>query len=215
MDEQNGTLCPDGRLNAVVAQLRTDDEGGLAGIATLLQTWPLDPRLHFLKGSVLAGLQRYEEGRGAMARAIEIAPDFALARFQLGFLDLTSGRAVEAMGVWQKLGDLPEDDALRIFAEGLANLAIDNFAEAVRLLRRGMGLNTQNPLLNADMQLILDEIEPKLAAQQLAGAATDPAAAADPAPAAQSDAAEDAPASAVDLLLRQQGARDPAKPTKH
>lgn len=211
MDDTGGTLCPDGRLQAVVAQLRTDDEGGLAGIANLLQTWPLDPRLHFLKGSVLAGLQRYDEGRSAMARAIEIAPDFALARFQLGFLDLTSGRAVEAMGVWQKLGDLPEDDALRIFAEGLANLAIDNFAEAVRLLRRGMERNTQNPLINGDMQLILDEIEPKLALQQAAGgAAPAPASAAGEAPAA-ADEPGDAPASAVDLLLRQQG----SKPTKH
>lgn len=208
MDDQSGTLCPDGRLNAVLAQLRSDDEGGLASMATLLQTWPLDPRLHFLKGSVLAGLQRYDEGRSAMARAIEIAPDFALARFQLGFLDLTSGRPVDALGVWQKLGDLPEDDALRVLAEGLASLAADNFAEALRLLRRGMELNTQNPLINTDMQLILDEIEPKLALQAKDGISA-PVAATDP-PVAE-ERADKEPLSAVDLLLRQQG----SKPIRH
>lgn len=208
MDEQTGTLCPDNRLSAVVDQLRTDDEGGLSTIAILLQTWPLDPRLHFLKGSVLAGLQRYDEGRAAMARSIEIAPDFALARFQLGFLDLTSGRAVDALGVWQKLGELPEREPLRIFAEGLANLAGDNFAEAVRLLRFGMELNTENPLINADMQLILDEIEPKLARQEPDGAGQSVTS---ETPAPDGVEAGNAPASAVDLLLRQQG----SKQTRH
>src|ERR1700712_2563339 len=93
-------LCPGDALDALVAQLRHDDDGGLAKLGELLVSWPLDPRLHFLQGSVLAGLQRYDEGRRAMARAVDIAPDYALARFQLGFLELTSGRALDAVAVW-------------------------------------------------------------------------------------------------------------------
>ena len=141
----------------------------------------------------MAGLQRYDEGRRAMARAVEIAPNFALARFQLGFLDLTSGRALDACGVWSPLGNLPQDEPLRVLAEGLANLASDNFSEARRLLQKGMALNSENPLINADMQLILDEIAelPDI----IPGAA--------PALPQVADSEEPAPISAVDQLLRQ------------
>src|SRR3954470_21434795 len=111
-EDGSGLLCPGDVLDALVAQLSQDDDGGLATLAEMLVSWPLDPRLHFLQGSVLAGLQRYEEGRRAMARAVEIAPDYALARFQLGFLDLTSGRALDAVAVWTPLANLPEDEPL-------------------------------------------------------------------------------------------------------
>lgn len=172
------------------------------------------PRLHFLKGSVLAGLQRYDEGRAAMARAIEIAPDFALARFQLGFLDLTSGRAIDAMGVWQKLGDLAEDAPLRVLAEGLANLAADNFAEAARLIKMGMALNVENSLINADMQLILDEIGSREKQQVAAGSQSVSDRAAPP-EAQQASSQTEAPPSAVDLLLRQQALRDSPSKLNH
>lgn len=214
MSEELSMLCPDDRLAAVVAQLRDDDEGGLATMASLLQNWPLDPQLHFLKGSVLAGLQRYDEGRAAMARAIEIAPDFALARFQLGFLDLTSGRAIDAMGVWQKLGDLAEDAPLRVLAEGLANLAADNFAEAARLIKMGMALNVENSLINADMQLILDEIGSREKQQVAAGSQSVSDGAAPP-EAQQASSQTEAPPSAVDLLLRQQALRDSPSKLNH
>lgn len=191
-EDPHGLLCPGDKLDALVAQLRHDDDGGLAKLGDLLRSWPLDPRLHFLQGSVLAGLQRYDEGRRAMARAVEIAPDYALARFQLGFLDLTSGRALDAVAVWTPLVNLPEDEPLRVLAEGLMNLASDRFSEARRLLARGMELNTAVPLINADMQLILDQI----ADMPDAGASSGDARTQPPTP-------DDTPASAVDLLLQQ------------
>lgn len=191
-------LCPDDTMASIVRQLQTDDAGGLATIASIQISYPLDPRLHFLQGSVLAGLQRYDEGRSAMARAIEIAPDFALARFQLGFLDMTSGKAVDAIGVWQPLFNLPEDEPFRIFAEGLTNLAGDNFAEARRLLNKGIELNTENPLISADMQLILDEIK------------VDP-------PKQEPEPAQDqsAPSSATHMLLQQYEFKDSVNTKKH
>lgn len=189
-EDANGLLCPGDTLEALVAQLRHDDDGGLAKLGGLLGSWPLDPRLHFLQGSVLAGLQRYDEGRRAMARAVEIAPDYALARFQLGFLDLTSGRALDAVAVWTPLVGLPEDEPLRLLAEGLMNLASDRFSEARRLLVRGMELNTAIPLINADMQLILDQIA------DLPDAAPPPGDAPPSIP-------DETPTSAVDLLLQQ------------
>ena len=196
--DQTGMLCPDDTMGSIIRQLQTDDSGGLATIASMQISYPLDPRLHFLRGSVLAGLQRYDEGRSAMARAIEIAPDYALARFQLGFLDLTSGRAVDAIGVWQPLFNLPENEPLRIFAEGLTNLAGDNFAEARRLLNKGIELNTENPLISTDMQLILDEIKdsPQM-------------------PATETIPDQSAPSSAAHMLLQQFELKDSVNAKKH
>jgi tetratricopeptide (TPR) repeat protein len=194
MDDANGLLCPAEALDALIARLRHDDDGALERLGELLDAWPLDPRLHFLQGSVLAGLQRYDEGRRAMARAVEIAPDYALARFQLGFLDLTSGRALDAVAVWTPLVALPEDEPLRLLAEGLMNLANDRFSEARKLLARGMELNTAVPLINADMQLILDQIA------DLPDGPSAPGGHEDPPPAPQ---IENGPASAVHLLLQQ------------
>lgn len=191
MEEANDGLCPQQRLDEVASQLSDDDEAGLAMLARLIHQWPLDSRLHFLQGSTLAGLQRYDEGRKAMARAVEIVPSFALARFQLGFLDFTSGRALDAIGVWNPLGLLPEGEPLRLFAEGLSQLAVDNFAEARHLLRRGMDRNRDNAAINADMQLILDEIE-RLPArgETVRDAAAEPL-------------EDDTPASAAQYLLQQ------------
>jgi tetratricopeptide (TPR) repeat protein len=196
MEMSNPLMCPEADLEKALAEIRRDDEAGLKALAALMQSHPLDPRLHFLQGSVFAGLQRYEEARRAMGRAVEIAPDFALARYQLGFLDLTSGRALDALAVWQPLGALAEDAPLRLFAEGLSHMAGDRFGEAVRLLKQGIRANSEHPLINGDIQLILDEIEPL--AQHRPGEA-------------DAGHAEASPGSAVDLLLRQQGRR-PGQP---
>jgi tetratricopeptide (TPR) repeat protein len=198
------TLCPNIALSSLLNVLQKDDATGLRDLEAQLKTYPLDPRLHFLRGSVLAGLQRYDEGRASMARSLEIAPDFTLARFQLGFLDLTSGRAVDAIGVWNPLFNLAEDEPLRVLAEGLTRMAGDDFDQAIQLIKRGMTLNSEHPLINDDMQLILDEIAEK------------------PAPmdgekhiAPSSDEITPAPASAVRQLLRHYELRDGGKQTKH
>lgn len=145
-----------------------------------------------------------------MARAVDMAPDFSLARFQLGFLDLTSGRTLDAMAVWAPLSGLPDDDALRVLSEGLANMVIDNFSEARRLLERGMELNIANPVINADMQLILDEIAnlPDKPATQGSPDAGDGSV-------MDETTEEPTPVSAVDLLLRQSRLRDDSKNTRH
>ena len=84
--------------------MRADAGGrGLAATDAALADYPADPRLLFLRGSLLAGLQRYDEARAAIAGAVELAPEFAIARFQLGFLQLTSGAAREAETTWAPL----------------------------------------------------------------------------------------------------------------
>lgn len=180
--------CPPDKLADLVAIASADETRGLAETDRLLNDYSLDPRLHFLRGSLLAGLRRYPEARQAMHRAIEIAPGFALARFQAGLLELTSGEAALAEATWAPLQQLAEDEPLRLFATGLNHLARDEFDACIATLRDGMERNTENPVLNRDMQMVIDETQRKMAEL----------------------AAGDEPTSAAHMLLRQYG-----KETKH
>lgn len=173
-------LCPDNKLSPLLALAGDANLRGMRELDDVLKDYPSDPRLHFLRGSILAARQDYSGARASMRRAIDLAPDYAVARFQLGLLLLTSGEAYAAQEVWGPLHLLPSEQYLRSFVLGLCHLIRDEFAEAVRLLKEGISRNRENPAMNKDMQLIIDEIQRKL------------------------DAGTSAPAaSSVDLLLQQ------------
>lgn len=151
--------CPSELITEAIDAIKGDEAKGLVRVDMLLRDYSSDPRLHFLKGSVLAGLERYPEAHAAMRQAVTIAPGYAIARFQLGLLELTSGEAAAAQETWRPLQGLAPDDPLRIFAVGLDHLIRDDFEPAVSALQEGMRRNTENPVLNKDMQLIIDKIE--------------------------------------------------------
>jgi len=151
-------LCPDDALLQLTELASGDTRQGLRRAEALLATYAHDPRLHFLRGSLLAALQRYDEAVAPMQEAIEIAPGFHIARFQLGLLHLTSGSAERAAETWRPLDGLDADDPLRLFAEGLQRMARDEYPAAERLLRDGMARNREHPPLNHDMQMMLDRM---------------------------------------------------------
>lgn len=162
---QPPSLCPDDRINALLAALRSDEARGTADLGALLRDYPHDPRLHFMRGSLLASRQDYSGARAAMRTAVDLAPDYAIARFQLGFLLLTSGESHAAQEAWGPLHALPAGNALRVFARGLSHLIHDEFDDAIRLLEEGISLNQENAPLNRDMQMIIDEVRNRKTAQ--------------------------------------------------
>jgi tetratricopeptide (TPR) repeat protein len=113
----------------------------------------------FLLGSEYAQLKLMEEARIHMHRAIEIAPAYAIARFQLGLLYLTHAMPNEAQAVWEPLTELGTGHPLGAFHQGLVHLIRDEAQEALHWLAQGVGLNTDNPALNHDMQLIIAELQ--------------------------------------------------------
>lgn len=149
------TLCPDGPMTELLAQAGENDLAALARLAELLDEYPDDPRLYFLKGSLLAGQAQYDEGRVAMRRAVELAPAYDIARFQLGLLELSSGDAEAADAILQPLADTPGENPLSLFALGLRHLARDNFDQAETLLKQGIDANVEHPLVSRDMELLL------------------------------------------------------------
>lgn len=181
------TLCPQDLIESALAVSGGEPARGLAAVDDLLDDYPADPRLHFLRGSMLASLQSFEAARDAMGQAVSLDPRFHLARFQLGLLAFTSGDAAQALEVWGPLASLPADAPLRLFALGLQALARDQFDEAIAFLEEGRRQNHANLPLNNDMGLIVGAITAHLQGEGPQG--------------------EDGAVSASHLLLKQYGAR--------
>jgi tetratricopeptide (TPR) repeat protein len=156
------TICGDEKMQEL-AQAMQADEDQMERVEALLDEFPEDARLHFLRGSMLIGKGRLIEAHRALSRAVALAPDFDIARFQLGFFQLTSGEAENALETWGRLDRLPDGHYLRKFVEGLRCLIRDEFANTIETLQQGIALNQENPPLNRDMQLIVDQCRPLLA----------------------------------------------------
>lgn len=151
------TFCSDEEMVQLLQAMQSDAPDELGFAERLIEAYPEDARLHFLRGSLLAGSGRPIEAHASLSRAVALAPDFALARFQLGFFELTSGEAARALVTWEPLDALPHEDSLVHFVRGLRHLIQDHFADAIRELEEGIAVNTENLPLNRDMQLIIDE----------------------------------------------------------
>jgi Flp pilus assembly protein TadD len=164
MSATDHPICPPELLSEAAARADADTTAGLSAVEDLLHSYPADPRLHFLKGSLLAALSRFDEALAPFTQAVRLNPQFPIARFQLGLLQLTSGDAAAAAATWAPLEALDPEQPLRLFAEGLLRLAADEFALAEALLRRGVAANAELPPLNRDMQVVLDAMSARAAA---------------------------------------------------
>jgi tetratricopeptide (TPR) repeat protein len=151
------TLASDAEIAALVETISGADADDDGAVRALLVRYPDDPRLHFMLGSVLAGRGLAIEAHSAMSRAVELAPAFALARYQLGFFELTSGEPERALSTWGPLLVAPSNNYLRVFVEGMTHLIRDEFAEAIEKFQAGIALNHENPPMNADIQLLVAE----------------------------------------------------------
>lgn len=156
-------LASDTEIEELVADLSRPGGGDVSAVEALLTHYPDDPRLHFMLGSVLInGQSDYIKAHAALSRAIELAPEYALARYQLGFFELTSGEADRALATWGPLLNAPSDNYLRVFVEGMTHVIRDEFAEAIAKFERGIKLNTDNAPMNGDIQLLMQELRSKM-----------------------------------------------------
>lgn len=155
-------LCDDISIEALRKAMDQSATDQLPQMESLLDRFPEDPRLHFLYGSTLVSTGRIIEAHRSLSKAVELAPDFAIARFQLGLFQLTSGETNAALETFGPLDRLPDTHYLRAFVDGLRCLIRDDFMGTIENLRKGIGVNRENPPLNNDMQLIIDRSLPLL-----------------------------------------------------
>lgn len=155
---------------------RDDAAAAIAAFRSAAALQPDSALPHFLLGAEYAQARRYEEAEAAYANAVLLAPGFETARYQLGLLQFTSGRAAMALVTWEPLGQLPEGHPIRAFVLGFAALARDDFPAALAEFEAGMQANRENEPMNRDIAQVVQAIRRTMAA----------AAAAAPAPAAAS-----------------------------
>lgn len=149
-------LCSDDEITTLVTRLQ-EGEDDVQVIDEYLTSYPADPRLHFMKGSILASIQKHIEAYESLKHAVKIAPEYHLARYQLGFFELTSGEADQALSTWGPLLRLPRDVYLRQFVEGLTALIRDEFDIAIERFEQGMALNEENAPMNNDIGLLVEK----------------------------------------------------------
>ena len=113
----------------------------------------------FLLGAEFAALGQMAQAEAAFANATRLAPDFPMARYQLGLLQFSSGRAAIALLTWQPLLALPSTVPLPHFVSGFAALAHDGFEDALRHFERGLALNTTNRALSEDIEKVIGGIK--------------------------------------------------------
>jgi tetratricopeptide (TPR) repeat protein len=131
----------------------------LALFARASQCDPSSGLPHFLIASEQASAGDFAAAELTFASAVLLAPNFTLARYQLGLLQFSSHRAPVALLTWQSLFSLPESDALVHFVRGFASLAQDAFGDALRHFRMGLDCRPSNPALCADVVQVIEAVE--------------------------------------------------------
>jgi Flp pilus assembly protein TadD len=126
---------------------------------------------HFLLASELAHAGRWDAAESAFANAVLVAPDLAVARYQLGLLQFTSARAALALVTWQPLTLLPESSPFPHFVQGFAALAHDDFGAALTHFEAGLRCPIDNEALRSDVIMLVERVRAAQAVATLSPAA--------------------------------------------
>lgn len=143
---------------ALKASAADDSDTAIAALSEALQIEPGAANARFMLGAQYAQMGRLDEAEEAFMVALLQDPELHTARFQLGLLQMTRGKPVQAALTWQGLGALQETHPLRLFSLGMTQLAQNNFEAARTLLQQGIESNRENLPLNQDMQKVLLQI---------------------------------------------------------
>jgi tetratricopeptide (TPR) repeat protein len=140
------------------ASEQDDTDAALGAWQSAAGANPASALPHFLMGAEYAQAKRLAEAEAAFATAVMLAPEFETARYQLGLLQYTSGRAAVAHVTWEPLFHLPEHHPVRNFVLGFAALARDDFDRALMHFAAGVAANRANPPMNADIGHVIAAI---------------------------------------------------------
>lgn len=110
----------------------------------------------FLLAAQHAQIGMFDRAEAGFRAAVALAPDFPIARFQLGQLLTMKGAADEVNEVLSPL--FGGSDALAAYARGMAALAHENVEEGLRELAQGLALPQEIPALEADMRRLSDNV---------------------------------------------------------
>lgn len=153
-----------GRCSQAVSMNRETESDDLQKLRKAVLNEPRNAELRYLLAAEMAQAQDYEGAVLEFSAAIALNPTLHVARLQLGLLHLTLAQPHHTVAVLATLEDLPDDNALKYFKRGLEALAQDDFEPCIANMKRGIELNTSNPPLNRDMQLIVGKVQAAIGA---------------------------------------------------
>lgn len=117
---------------------------------------------HFMLASSLASAGESHQAEEEFARSVLLAPNFPLARYQLGFLQFILGRIALAQLTWQPLlspkEETPESNTLMRFVQGFSALAADDLGKALAFFEAGLSYRFENEALLDDVRKIMGRI---------------------------------------------------------
>jgi len=137
------------------ASQANDAERAIACFRRASATAPEAALPQFLLGAELAALGDMNAAEAAFANATRLAPGFPMARYQLGLLQFSSGRAAMALLTWQPLLQLPDTDPLPHFVNGFESLTQERFEDALQHFQLGIARNTDNAALTSDIEKVV------------------------------------------------------------
>lgn len=150
--------CDQTVIDRIAGLMQTSDSQALDALDEAIAQWPSDARLHLLRGAIFAHLARYDDARLALSRAVALAPDFPMARFMLGQLEIQAGRPADAMVMLQPLAQHGSDESMRLFAAGLIDLLEQRLPAAAEHLKAGLDAIPAYPALEPYIQNVLNGI---------------------------------------------------------
>ncbi|MFC0677965.1 hypothetical protein ACFFGH_08940 [Lysobacter korlensis] len=133
------------------------DGDALVLLKTLVEREPSHPMGRYLLAAQHAQLGLMDKAEEGFRLVVAVAPDFFMARFQLGQLLLVQGNATESRGLLEPMTSRP--DALGRYAAALVAAGQDDAGGAVAELRAGLALPQELPALASDMQRLLATLE--------------------------------------------------------
>jgi hypothetical protein len=99
-----------------------------------------------------------QEAEILLAEVLLADPARYIARFQLGLLQVTSGKAHLGVLTWQPLLELSEKNALRWYVAGYIKLISNQFETALDLFTNGLSLHQDNTALELDIRMTISRI---------------------------------------------------------
>ena len=127
-------------------------------LKTLIERDPRHKYATYLLAAEHAQLGMMDRAEEGFRRSVELAPDFPMARFQLGQLYLVKNDGASAQAVLAPLTKLPAGDALSAYARGLIAAAEEDLPGAIESLRAGLACEQTIPALASDMQRVLNNL---------------------------------------------------------
>lgn len=146
---------------ALAASERGEHDRAMTILRSAMNRSGEDPLPWLLLGAELASTGQMTEAESAYANAVLRFPRVPIARFQLGLLQLSSGRLAQAALTWDALLNGSDDDPLRHYVEGFLALAVDDFDAARHRFDLGLQLPQTNEALVADIRKTLAQMADK------------------------------------------------------